>query len=79
MMSLSNAESNLTEQISLGTLTTWASANANRLLSWRSGKSGALRRMFGAENEHAQMSNPKLVHFIAEHVHPSLEVSMCTI
>uniref|UniRef100_F1KZ66 Acyl-CoA dehydrogenase family member 9 n=1 Tax=Ascaris suum TaxID=6253 RepID=F1KZ66_ASCSU len=73
VMSLSNAETNLTEQISMGTLTSWANTNAGRLSAWRSGKTGAFSRLFGAESDHAQINNPKLVHFIAEHAHPSLE------
>lgn len=44
--------------------------------AWRSGKTGAFSRLFGAESDHAQINNPKLVHFIAEHAHPSLEVNI---
>uniref|UniRef100_A0A914ZNZ1 Uncharacterized protein n=1 Tax=Parascaris univalens TaxID=6257 RepID=A0A914ZNZ1_PARUN len=73
VMSLSNAETNLTELISMGTLTSWANTNAGRLSAWRSGRTGAFSRLFGAESDHAQLNNPKLVHFIAEHAHPSLE------
>ncbi|VDK25023.1 unnamed protein product [Anisakis simplex] len=73
MISLSNNNANLTEQISMGTLTTWAKTNAQQLRNWRLGKVGALKRLFGAERDSAEMNDPKLTHFIAEHAHPSLE------
>ncbi|MFH4980638.1 hypothetical protein AB6A40_007347 [Gnathostoma spinigerum] len=73
VLSIQNKDSELLEQISLGTLTAWSNVNARNMSKWQPGLRGTLNRMFGPEKFAADLSSPKLIHFIAEHAHPSLE------
>ncbi|CEF63471.1 Acyl-CoA dehydrogenase family member 9, mitochondrial [Strongyloides ratti] len=69
LLSMNNPEMNIIEQISLSTYYTWAK---NKNISQTIKKISPLKAIFGANSE-SNFLNPKPKHFIAEHVHPSLQ------
>uniref|UniRef100_A0A0N5B628 Acyl-CoA dehydrogenase family member 9, mitochondrial n=1 Tax=Strongyloides papillosus TaxID=174720 RepID=A0A0N5B628_STREA len=69
LLAMNNAEMNVTEQISLATFHSWTQ---NSRLSKSIKSLSPLKALFQTKSED-QFKNPKLEHYIAEHVHPSLQ------
>uniref|UniRef100_A0A0K0ETG1 Acyl-CoA dehydrogenase family member 9, mitochondrial n=1 Tax=Strongyloides stercoralis TaxID=6248 RepID=A0A0K0ETG1_STRER len=69
LLSMNNPEMNINEQISLSTYYTWAkNNNISKTLKTLSPFKALLK-----SHSEAKFENPKPIHFIAEHVHPSLQ------
>uniref|UniRef100_A0A158R3U6 Acyl-CoA dehydrogenase family member 9, mitochondrial n=1 Tax=Syphacia muris TaxID=451379 RepID=A0A158R3U6_9BILA len=73
IVSLGSKGINLTDLISMNTITSWANVNAFNLEKLRSGAAGFFGLFKGKGAEWRYDENPKLRHFIAEHAHPSLQ------
>uniref|UniRef100_A0A0K0FKP1 Acyl-CoA dehydrogenase family member 9, mitochondrial (inferred by orthology to a human protein) n=1 Tax=Strongyloides venezuelensis TaxID=75913 RepID=A0A0K0FKP1_STRVS len=69
LLAMNNAEMNVIEQISLATFQSWIQ---NSGLSKFLKSLSPLKALFQTRSEN-QFKNPKTTHFIAEHVHPSLQ------
>ncbi|KAK6020537.1 hypothetical protein OSTOST_13807, partial [Ostertagia ostertagi] len=67
LLSLSREESTV-ENVAIAALSSWASVSHKRITN-------VLKRIFRSEKLEDELHNPKLTHFIAEHAHPSLQVS----
>ncbi|KAF8373638.1 acdh-13 [Pristionchus pacificus] len=63
-------ESDTVEQVALATMSTWTSRMGKQSKGY-----STLRRLLGAEKTMADLRDPKLQHFIAEHAHPSLQLA----
>ncbi|CAJ0584317.1 unnamed protein product, partial [Mesorhabditis spiculigera] len=61
-----NSEGNVTEEVAMSTLSSWAVTNYSHAKS-------SIQRFFKMASHEKQLANPKLKHFIAEHAHPSLQ------
>uniref|UniRef100_A0AC34RK58 Acyl-CoA dehydrogenase n=1 Tax=Panagrolaimus sp. JU765 TaxID=591449 RepID=A0AC34RK58_9BILA len=70
LLSLNVSDLNLAKTISLSMIVTWVEQSHYES---RFKKSDALKRLFNLHKNENAWNNPKLKHFIAEHVHPSLE------
>ncbi|KAK0398316.1 hypothetical protein QR680_002531 [Steinernema hermaphroditum] len=69
LLSLGVAEMDLTDQIAMGTLSTWVKNNNTSRPRF------SFSRIFASNDTSSTIKDPKLVHFIAEHAHPSLEIA----
>ncbi|GMT25522.1 hypothetical protein PFISCL1PPCAC_16819 [Pristionchus fissidentatus] len=63
-------ESDSVEQVAMSTMSTWTSRQGKQSRCY-----STLRRLLGAEKTMADLRDPKLQHFIAEHAHPSLQLA----
>ncbi|GMS97130.1 hypothetical protein PENTCL1PPCAC_19305 [Pristionchus entomophagus] len=63
-------ESDAVEQVAMTTMSTWTARQGKQSRGY-----STLRRLLGAEKTMADLRDPKLQHFIAEHAHPSLQLA----
>ncbi|CAI4226447.1 unnamed protein product [Auanema sp. JU1783] len=63
-----NGEGDIVESTAIATLSTWTTTSHKRITS-------TLRRLLSNEKTNADLKNPKLSHYIAEHAHPSLQLA----
>ncbi|GMR50148.1 hypothetical protein PMAYCL1PPCAC_20343 [Pristionchus mayeri] len=63
-------ESDTVEQVAMSTMSTRTARQGKQSRSY-----STIRRLLGAEKTMADLQDPKLQHFIAEHAHPSLQVA----
>ncbi|TMS37894.1 hypothetical protein L596_004732 [Steinernema carpocapsae] len=67
LVSLGMSERDLTDQIAMGTLSTWVKQNTLLRPKFSFG------RIFASADVNSTLHDPKMIHFVAEHAHPSLE------
>uniref|UniRef100_A0A7E4VCD6 Acyl-CoA_dh_N domain-containing protein n=1 Tax=Panagrellus redivivus TaxID=6233 RepID=A0A7E4VCD6_PANRE len=72
LLSLNVNDLSLVKSISLSMIVSWVEATS---FESRFAKANTLKRLLNINKRDSNWNNPKLKHFIAEHVHPSLEVA----
>uniref|UniRef100_A0A915PUW7 Acyl-CoA dehydrogenase/oxidase N-terminal domain-containing protein n=1 Tax=Setaria digitata TaxID=48799 RepID=A0A915PUW7_9BILA len=70
---LSSTELDLKNFVASQVIISYANTNANRIKQWRTFDKRLYDRIFGHVEKAISFHDPKLQHFIAEHVHPSLK------